>query len=102
MIENILGVKGVRINITIKQNGEPNQIKQKITKAFERLADIEAKNISIKVDGNTVKLIGRVNSFMEKEEANRIAYKAPGVYRVENELEVIGIHKNKNISEFID
>ncbi len=87
-VENLLGVKGVINNIQIKQTVEPTNIKDRITKAFERSAEINAKNISILVDGNSVTLRGTVNSFAEKEEAQRVAYFAPGVYEVKNELVV--------------
>ncbi len=90
VVERLYGVKGVINNIDIKQVVEPRELKEKITKAFERLADIDAHNISVDVDGNTVKLRGKVHSISEKDEARRTAYYAPGVYKVENELEVIG------------
>jgi len=87
-IENLLGVKGVINNITLKQAIVPSEIKQKITKAFERLADLDAKNIKVEVDGHKVKLKGKVHSYAEKDEARKTAFYAPGVYEVENELEV--------------
>lgn len=88
-VETLLGVKKVVNNITLKQSVKPTEIKAKITKAFERLADIDAKNIKVDVDGHTVKLKGKVHSYVEKEEAKKTAYAAPGVYKVENEIEVI-------------
>jgi len=36
-----------------------------------------------------VKLIGKVNSLKEKKMAQKTAYFSPGVYRIENELEVV-------------
>ncbi|MEX1382675.1 BON domain-containing protein [Lutibacter sp.] len=87
--ENLLGVKKVVNNITLKQAIEPSEIKNKISKAFGRLADLDAQNIKVEVDGHKVKLKGKVHSYAEKEEARRTAYFAPGVYEVENELEII-------------
>jgi len=86
--EHLLGVKKVVNNITLKQAIEPSEIKNKISKAFERLADLDAQNIKVEVDGHKVKLQGKVHSYAEKEEARRTAYFAPGVYDVENELEI--------------
>ena len=88
-VETLLGVKKVVNNITLKQSIKPTEIKAKITKAFERLADIDAKNVKVDVDGHTVKLKGKVHSYVEKEEAKKTAYAAPGVYKVENEIELI-------------
>lgn len=87
-VENLLGVKGVVNSIQIKQVLEPFQIKDRITKAFERSADVNARNVTVAVDGHTVTLRGTVNSIAEKEEAQRAAYFAPGVYEVKNELKV--------------
>ncbi|WP_372768385.1 BON domain-containing protein [Lutibacter sp.] len=87
-VENLLGVKGVVNSIQIKQSIEPTQIKERITKAFERSAEVHAKNVTVSVDGHTVTLRGTVNSIAEKDEAQRAAYLAPGVYEVKNELKV--------------
>ncbi|MDD3723562.1 MAG: BON domain-containing protein [Lutibacter sp.] len=87
-VENLLGVKGVVNSIQIKQAVEPSQIKERITKAFKRSADVNAKKVSVVVDGYTVILRGTVNSIAEKDEAQRAAYLAPGVYEVKNELKV--------------
>ncbi len=87
-VENLLGVKGVVNSIQIKQVVEPGQIKERITKAFERSADVNARNVTVSVDGHVVTLRGTVNSMAEKDEAQRAAYLAPGVYEVKNELKV--------------
>jgi osmotically-inducible protein OsmY len=87
-IENLLGVKYVANNITIKQQVKATDIKDKIKSAFVRSADIEAKNITVEVDGHTVTLKGTVHSLAEKEEARRTAYSSPGVYNVKNELKI--------------
>jgi len=87
-VQNLLGVKYVTNNITLKQAVKPVDIKNRIAKAFERSADIDAKNVTVAVDGHTVKLRGKVHSLTEKDEARKAAYYAPGVYKVENELEV--------------
>lgn len=88
-VEDLLGVKYVSNNITLKQIAKPTEIKEKIKKAFERLADVDAKNISVTVDDHTVKLKGKVHSLAEKEEARKRAFYSPGVYKVENELEIV-------------
>jgi len=88
-VENLLGVKYVMDTITLKHPVNPVDIKNRITKAFERSADIDAKNIIVDVDGHIVKLRGKVHSITEKEQAEKVTYKAPDVYRIENELEII-------------
>jgi osmotically-inducible protein OsmY len=88
-VEAIKGVHGVSDSITLKRAVKPVEIKEKIKRAFERMADVEAKNIIVEVEGHTVKLIGKVNSILEKDESRKTAYYAPGVYEVKNELEVV-------------
>ncbi len=87
-VENLYGVKGVLNNISLKPTAKPIEIKNRITKAFERSAVLEAKNIKVVVDGHTVKLTGTVHSLNEKEEARKAAYFAPGVTKVKNKLKV--------------
>jgi len=87
-VENLYGVKGVIDNISLKQAVLPFEIKNRLTKAFERSADLEAKNINVEVDGHTVTLTGTVHSLNEKEEARKAAFFAPGVTKVNNKLKV--------------
>ena len=87
-VENLLGVIGVRNLITLKDNIEPADIKDRIKKAFQRMATLEADGITLETHGNTVTLRGKVHSIKEKEDAEAAAYNAPGVYDVKNRLEV--------------
>lgn len=87
-IENLKGIKGVFNDITLKQKVEPIEIKSRITKALERSADLEAKNIEVVVNGNTVTLNGTVHSIKEKDEARKAAFFAPGVTKVINNIKV--------------
>lgn len=87
-IENLLGVRYVSNNITLKQKVEAKDIKNKIQTAFKRAADVDAKNVRVEVDGHTVTLKGTVRSWAEKQEARKTAYAAPGVYNVKNEIKV--------------
>lgn len=87
-VENLYGVRGVVNNITLKQNVKPIEVKSRITKAFERSADLQAKNIYIDVNGTVVTLSGTVHSINEKDEARKAAFFAPGVTKVINNLKV--------------
>ena len=47
---------------------------------------MDDSDIQVKVSGHKVTLKGVVDSWYQKDEAGRIAYNAPGVWSVENEL----------------
>jgi osmotically-inducible protein OsmY len=85
-VEKLSGVKGVINNISLKKIVAPAEVKNRITKALERSATLEAKNIQVEVDGHTVKLRGTVHSLAEKEQARKAAFFASGVTKVENHL----------------
>ncbi len=91
VIQNLIGIKDIVDSITVKEIAEtPFQIKEKISKAFERSAHIDANNITIELmDNHIIKLKGKVHSLKEKEDAQKAAFNAIGVYEVENELEVV-------------
>ena len=88
VVEELEGVKGVINSLTLKQTVEPFEIKNRITKAFERSAELEAKKIRVKVEDHIVTLNGTVHSITEKEEVLRATFFAPGVTKVVNNLKV--------------
>ncbi|SDI29667.1 BON domain-containing protein [Winogradskyella thalassocola] len=87
--ENLSGVKGVTNSITLNQFAlQPEDIKEKITKAFKRSALVDALSITVETTRHAVKLTGNVQSVTEKKEAEKVAFNALGVYAVQNELRV--------------
>jgi osmotically-inducible protein OsmY len=87
-IKFLPGVELVFNQITISAyNG--NVEKQVIENALGRNIVIYGKNITVDVSGNVVTLKGTVASVFDKEEAGRVAWYAPGVDDVKNDL-VIG------------
>ncbi|TYB79498.1 BON domain-containing protein [Bizionia myxarmorum] len=91
-LQYIDGIKSITNTISINSiNSEkesPINIEQNINRAFERSASIDAKNITVLVEGNTAILQGKVNSIKEKDDAQIAAYLAEGITNVKNELKV--------------
>ncbi|TCD01832.1 BON domain-containing protein [Pedobacter psychroterrae] len=87
-VKNLLGVKGVTNNITIESEIHDAVEKKQIESAIDRNWSINAQDIQVKVSGNRVTLTGTVNSIYQKDEAQRMAWNAPGVWFVDNELEI--------------
>jgi len=85
-ISTLLGVKGVPNNITIKSDTRDAIEKDDIEYALERNSSTDDEGISVKVSGNKVILKGTVHSFYQRDEAERIAWNAPGVWNVDNQL----------------
>jgi osmotically-inducible protein OsmY len=87
-VRRIKGVKSVNNRIRLRPKWEPAEIKRKIEEAFQRSAVIEAERITVEADGGDVIVRGTVRSWAEREEAERIAWAAPGVRNVENQITV--------------
>jgi osmotically-inducible protein OsmY len=87
-VRYLAGVKGVTNLVTIKPKVAAAGVETAITSAFERSALLDAKKIRVETSGNTVTLRGKVRNHAEREEAERAAWNAPGVYSVDNQLKV--------------
>jgi osmotically-inducible protein OsmY len=84
----VKGVKGIINDIKIKPRVEPSDIKQKIQEAFRRSADVDANQITVETSGGEVILKGKVRSWIERDEAERVAWRAPGVTKVDDRIVV--------------
>lgn len=78
------GVKGVSNLIQVKPTASAGQIKTDIDEALRRSAEVDAQHVRVSVEGSIVTLSGHVRSCHEKQEAERAAWAAAGVTRVEN------------------
>jgi osmotically-inducible protein OsmY len=87
-VGKIKGVKGVTNVIQLKPAVQPADIQRKIQQAFKRSAEVDADRITVEAKGSEVILKGTVRSWTEREEAERVAWSAPGVTHVEDRIVV--------------
>jgi osmotically-inducible protein OsmY len=87
-VRRVKGVHGVTNSIVLKPRAQPSEIKQKIADALKRNAELDAERIMVETSGNKVILKGTVRSWIEREEAERVAWSAPGITQVEDRIAV--------------
>ena len=87
-VKNLEGVKGFSSKIIIKSDKTDKVEKEAIENALARNWSINDNDLQVNVNANEVTLAGMVDSYYQKDEAERIAWKAPGVSAVNNELSV--------------
>ncbi|MES2537374.1 MAG: BON domain-containing protein [Pseudomonadota bacterium] len=87
-VRSVKGAKGVINMIEVKPKATPSEIKRKIEEAFKRSAEVDANNIQVETTDGQVTLKGTVHSWFEREEAERVAWAAPGVRKVEDRITI--------------
>jgi osmotically-inducible protein OsmY len=85
----LTGVRGVTNLITVASRPAPEDLKQKIEEALIRSAKLDAQRIEVEVQGDKIILKGTVRAYVEKREAERIVWSAPGVTAVENRIRIV-------------
>jgi osmotically-inducible protein OsmY len=87
-ITHLAGVRGVTSEIKIKPECNDAIEQKDIEDAIARNWNVDDHDISVKVSGTTVTLNGKVHSWYQHDEAERIAWNTPGIWHVENKLVV--------------
>ena len=87
-VKRIRGAKSVTNSITLKPKVAPYEVRRKIEDAFRRSAEIDASRVTVEANGSEVILRGTVKSWAEREEAERAAWAAPGVTKVDNRVTI--------------
>jgi len=85
---NLMGVKGVHNQINVRPMLMAADVKGKIEEALERAAQLDAKEITVEAHDHRIILRGKVKTWVEREEAERAAWSAPGVSDVQNRIEI--------------
>lgn len=87
-VRYLMGVKGVSNLIALRAMPTPSDVKQRIRTSLKRHAELDADQIKVETTGSRVTLRGTVRSVAERRDAERAAWNAPGVIRVENDITV--------------
>jgi osmotically-inducible protein OsmY len=87
-VQNLVGVTGISNKIKIQSDMHNAVEKLDIESALRRSWSINDDDIDVEVSGTKVTLSGTVKSWYQRDEAEKIAWKAPGVWNVDNELVV--------------
>lgn len=87
-VRYLAGVKDVNNHIVIAPTADRVAVKSQIEAALLRNAQLDANGIRVEVRRERVILSGTVQSWVEREEAERAAWGSPGVCDVENLLVV--------------
>lgn len=91
-VRRLTSVRGVTNGILVLPRVQPSteELRHRIASALVRTVEADADHIVIEVRDGTVLLRGAVRSWLEREEAERVACSAPGVATVDNQLTLRG------------
>jgi osmotically-inducible protein OsmY len=87
-VQHLFGMKGVANSILVVPHVNASDVKAKIESAFKRSAEIDSQHVKVEAMDDGVVLTGTVRSLSEREEAERAAWSAPGVKKVDDRLVV--------------
>ena len=85
-VRRVRGVERVTNSIEIKSRVAPTEIRRKIEEALRRAVGVDATRVTVETNGSEVILTGTVRSWAEREDAERAAWAAVGVAKVDNRI----------------
>ena len=88
VVHKLSGVAGVLNQIRVASPVHAIEVKEKIEKALQRSAELEASRITVETEGGRVILKGKVHAWYERDIAERAAWSAPGVTEVVDRLTI--------------
>ena len=83
-VQELRGVRGISDLIRVAPREHAPAVRSKVDEAFVRNAKLDARGISVDVEGSRVVLRSAVRSWAEQDEAERTVLSAPGATYVQN------------------
>jgi osmotically-inducible protein OsmY len=85
-VRHIHGVRAILDYVTVLPRAVERDVRHRIVAALHRQANLDASQITVAVDGDTVVLDGTVATWLERECAEHAAADAPGITTVKNRI----------------
>jgi osmotically-inducible protein OsmY len=86
-VKHVGGLLGVFNHITVKPRAAQRDVRRRII-ALHHHVDLDAHQIDVSVEDDTVRLTGTVRTWTQRDAAERAAGSAPGIVRVNNQIVV--------------
>jgi len=87
-VRYLLGVKGLSNLVEVKPQASTTEARGAIEAALKRHWDFDAHRIRVEENGEKITLRGAVRSWFERNEAEHVAWAAPGVRTVDNQITI--------------
>jgi len=89
VVRKLRGVRGITNSIVLAKTVEPADVKQRISEALKRHAEVEASRIRVKVSGGgAVTIDGEVDTWDERRAVERAAWSVAGVNSVVDQIKI--------------
>lgn len=87
-VRALTGVTAVINSISLRPRLSPADLKAQILQSLRRQVDQEVEGMAVQIEGGKVTLTGVVHSWHERDAAQGVAWSAPGITSVVNELRI--------------